>query len=1412
MLKKILLLILILCTVVVQNTFAQSIANCTPTYANGTYDTYISNVTIGTINNSHNTTTGSPDYTYFNNLVLDASPGQVFTLNVSTLAFGSAGRVSAFVDFNANGNFEAGETFNLGNAGTTGSVQITIPAATSNGFIRLRIAVNENAVPTACDNATYGEAEDYQISVCDGTMMSFLNATGVNTTTALVRQSLTNQQILAFNYQTQGCASPYKISSIDFSTGLSDDNGDIAAAKLFYSTTNTFGSATQVGGTVNAPGNNFSITGIQTGTAKLAQGNNYFWLVYDIAADATNANRVDAEVLTIHTTEGGTSSNVVANSNPAGTREIIYQHCIPTVATAATGDDFELNSYAIANFTSRAAADGFNSVSARGYNNYSLTDSLVLCAGSRYAFTSEVTNNNTTKAPYIHFWADWNQDGDFNDEAEHQLMGVGGFATNVIVVVTSTTDVTSEIFVPEFARNGLTVARVGATNTAKNLTCGNIANGEFDDILIRVNSLESTSNLLEYNESGDSITLFTNTTSSAFMWEESTDLAAYTDVSGSNNAASIMVKPLSTVSAYRIYQDVAACPNDIANNTAMYSAKREVLKIGLDSVSASPLQVCKGDSSYLKSYYPFKSTVFANAANADLEGHAQVYTGTVAVTSANPTSSYNLSKVCIDITASLIQDLTFELQSPTGKKVLLSDGSSVNAANTTYNFCFKQDTSLTNVKDETAALAGNYLPENSWSAFTGIAATGNWTLNVYSSNVNVAATLNTWNLKFGFNDSVDWSNPIDFANANLDSSKTQVNSTQYFTANLFNEFSENGVTRDSIEVISREPGSTTITDIVSSDGDSLICAGLDNVFKAILSNPLIGDNYLWYVNDVLVAGENKDSITLNTLTDGNELKVEFLLNDACGTVFSTDSIVVTNRQLLVPTVALTPSVTFPLCDPTDFTLYATFGDTIPEAIYSWKLNGVEIDQKIDSLDFTGLSEGDTIIMSVNQTICNTVYSGADTIVYKINTRKDIQGSLVGDTSFYCGGNIQMSFDTTGNNATGVFYWMLDGDTISNADQVVLDTLNFGNYNLVVDYIPQGCFNQTNVTRSISFEALQAQSSLVEISSPKVTLCPNEGVVLKVSNEEFEGDNPTYQWYQNGLALRFQNSDSLVINNQFVSKTYYVEMTSNYLCPINPIAKSNTLTIGVQKDEELELHIQSASKKVGCETGTVTLTGTAIGTADSYYWTANDSLIANSNTLNLTVPRDSGSFEFRMFGIKNFTCRGIDTLASIEIKNFVNYTVPDSNFVVDNSTGTYIASTVENTNETFAKWYLNGKFFSTDLVTPVVFTQANNTLCVEVSNGEACFAYSCQEFTFVGMEDHAKQGFRIYPNPASTLIFIDTKGNMGATEYSVIDNTGKTLMIGTVNGQGVDVSSLAKGSYLLQVKNNANYAIQRFEKL
>lgn len=1421
MLKKNTLLLIVLCSAFLQNINAQSLVNCIPFYQNNFYDTYITNVTIGTINNSHATTAGSPDYTYFNNMILDANKGQTFTLSVSTEAIGAQSGVRAFVDFNGNGNFEGNETFNLGEAGITSSVQITIPANAANGLIRLRVAANEQAQPTACDNATYGEAEDYQIAVCDGTAMSFLSANGVATSTAIVRQGQTDQQVLSFNYITQGCANPYSINSIDFSTGLSNDNTDIASAKLFYSIQNNFASASQVGFVLSNPGTNFSITNIQNGLPMLRNGNNYFWLVYDLSAAATNANIIDAEVLAVNTTEGGGSVDVPTNPNPTGVREIIYQQCIPTVAAAATGDDFELNSYSVANFNSRAAADGFNSTSARGYNNYSLSDSLQLCAGTSYPFTANTTNSSTAFQGVLHFWADWNQDGDFDDELENQIIGTTGLATGAILIITATNDFASEINVPEFAKNGLTVARVGLSQRARNQTCGNFPIGEFDDILIRVNSLESNTSVLEYREDTLAFDIQSNSNQTGYVWQQSTDLISYTDIVGSMNAGNLSVTASNTVNAYRISKDVASCPADVNGEQAAFSGITEVLKVGLDSLLANPIQVCQGDSADLSAFYNFKSQIFTNPAAANIIDQGEIYAGALAVTSANPVSGYNLNAVCVDITTSLITDLSFEIIAPNGKKVLLNDGSSANAANTNYSFCLKQDSTLSNIKDETAALQGDYLSEQSFSNLTGANATGNWTLRILSSNANVDATLNSWSLKFGYNDSVSWTNALDFANPNLDVAKTQVNTTQFFTANLQQSLNTVGSFKDSIEVIARTPGSTQITDIVSNDGDLLFCQGADKHLKALLNTPIVGDNYIWYVNDVAVPGEVRDSIITNTLNDGDEVKVEFILNDICGSVYSVDSVIVNERILISPNVDLTPSIIFPICNGSDFTLNASYLDTNETSQFSWELNGNEIAQKVDSFFFAGLSTGDEIVVNVTNAACGMELTAADTFVYNISPSIDLQAEITNFKSDFCLGDVFLSYDTTGNNTNGTFNWELNGVSISNESSVTLDSLELGVYNFTVSFTPNsGCFNQSFISTTNTINVLSIGAPSLDILAQNYALCPNKGTVIKAVNIVNGGDAPKFQWYQNGNILPFQTKDSLIIFSQNSDKNYSLTMVSDYECSSIDTVFSNTVDVTVTQNAMVELGIINNSPINACIGDSLNLvanyrrvTGNFDFSKAQYKWLANGAVVGTDSTLNIARTLGTSIINLRVVYPSN--CSGLDSVLSLQDFRFNTFTTPDSTFTVSLVAGKYTATAnaFPNPNTNF-KWFLNGVLFSTSPQTDVFFKDANINLCLEIDNGNTCFAYSCQTFSFVGVNNNtvSNESLNVYPNPTQGLLNI-TWDNIGINDFNVevLNIQGQVVLKAENLSNGIDVSQLSKGTYIVKATSQNNYAISKFQK-
>ncbi len=143
-------------------------AYCVTGYTNGT-DDWISNVTFQEINN----TTG-PDpngYGDYTSMVGTVAPGNSYDISIEVTVDGTWEEYTkVWVDWNQNWDFtDPGEEYDFGSfAGTyvfTGP--IAVPADAVPGTTRMRVAERWNQAPGPCDEATYGEAEDYTLQVGD---------------------------------------------------------------------------------------------------------------------------------------------------------------------------------------------------------------------------------------------------------------------------------------------------------------------------------------------------------------------------------------------------------------------------------------------------------------------------------------------------------------------------------------------------------------------------------------------------------------------------------------------------------------------------------------------------------------------------------------------------------------------------------------------------------------------------------------------------------------------------------------------------------------------------------------------------------------------------------------------------------------------------------------------------------------------------------------------------------------------------------------------------------------------------------------------------------------------------------------------------------------------------------------------
>ncbi|MGN6566445.1 MAG: T9SS type A sorting domain-containing protein, partial [Flavipsychrobacter sp.] len=151
---------------------------------------YISNVTLGTLDNSTGDTAyAAPHYVYYNNVTAhDLAAGSTYTLSVTHDPFSMSFHfIAVFIDYNHNNSFsDTGERV-LQQKYTsitypTSTTSITIPATATPGTTRMRVMVFEsdnyaapNAAPCTADTLEWGETEDYNVNILPPTGIAEIN-------------------------------------------------------------------------------------------------------------------------------------------------------------------------------------------------------------------------------------------------------------------------------------------------------------------------------------------------------------------------------------------------------------------------------------------------------------------------------------------------------------------------------------------------------------------------------------------------------------------------------------------------------------------------------------------------------------------------------------------------------------------------------------------------------------------------------------------------------------------------------------------------------------------------------------------------------------------------------------------------------------------------------------------------------------------------------------------------------------------------------------------------------------------------------------------------------------------------------------------------------------------------------------
>lgn len=454
-------------------------------------DERIVNVSFANINNaSPNTAPVAPAYTLYTTPVGNVNAGATYTLsvdvNTTSLTTGfPENQVLAWIDFNQDFDFDdAGEQVLVSAiaAQDVYSGSVTIPAGAALGTTRMRIRLHDTHDGTdyinvfnntPCGAASYGEIEDYLISISGGGSApannECANATsiGVNATCFATQGTTENA--------TQSLP-PAACSG--FTASVAND--------VWYSFT-----ATQASTTISVTGAGDATTGMDPVLEAFSGSCGALTSLGCVDATA----RAGTETLTIATTPGSVYRYRVYHWPYAGQSLFVFTTCViasgggPGYCPAgADGTGLGLDER-IVNVTFA----GINNSSpdaapvAPAYTDFTAVSGTVQ-QGQSYPISIDVASTGATTSydeNQAIAWIDWNQDNDFEDAGEQVFVSDIG----------SVEAYTGTIPVPAGAPLGATRMRIrlhdthdgsAYTNNLNDTPCGLASYGEVEDYTINV--------------------------------------------------------------------------------------------------------------------------------------------------------------------------------------------------------------------------------------------------------------------------------------------------------------------------------------------------------------------------------------------------------------------------------------------------------------------------------------------------------------------------------------------------------------------------------------------------------------------------------------------------------------------------------------------------------------------------------------------------------------------------------------------------------------------------------------------------------------------------------------------------------------------------------------------------------------
>lgn len=396
-----------------------------------------------------------------------------------------------------------------------------------------------------------------------------------------------------------------------------------------------------------------------------------------------------------------------------------------------------------------------------------------------------------------------------------------------------------------------------------------------------------------------------------------------------------------------------------------------------------------------------------------------------------------------------------------------------------------------------------------------------------------------------------------------------------------------------------------------------------------------------------------------------------------------------------------------------------------------------------------------------------VYSGTQ-VVTEVTCTTPAQPGAISGSATLCSGT-STTYSVAAVSGATTYTWNLpsgwSGSSTTNSISVTSGSSS-GNISVIAN---NACGSSTPATLAVSGSTYTLSSNVTNVSCNGGS---NGSAIITPSG----GTSPfTYSWSPSG--------GSSATASNLAAGTYVVTTTDNTGC---------IATASVTISQPVAVVASAGTSQSLCNGSTVVIGGSPTGNGGTgpytYLWnpaTGLDNAAIANPTCSATTATN--------YVVTVTDANGCSTTAATSIT--IGSSTP--------ATITLNAGVLEATPGNSYEWYYNGNYIpgsNTQTYTPT----ADGIYAVVVYDASGCVSVS-PDFTYIqtGITNNGQSNiFTVYPNPASTVVsfLISNAENNGTV--NLIDVTGRTVLSQKIFSgvNTLEVSSIAKGSYILLVKN------------